>query len=57
MRELARLAEAYGSGELRVTVEQNVIIPDVPDGRVAALLEARGLKTRQKLAENSPKTR
>lgn len=37
--DLARLAEVYGSGELRLTVEQNVIIPDVPDSRIASLLK------------------
>ena len=37
--ELARLAEVYGSGELRLTVEQNVIIPNVPDDRLPVLLE------------------
>lgn len=39
MFDLARLAEVYGSGELRLTVEQNLIIPNVPDSRVAALLQ------------------
>jgi ferredoxin-nitrite reductase len=39
MFDLARLAEVYGSGELRLTVEQNVIIPDVPDSRIAPLLK------------------
>ena len=39
MFDLARLADVYGSGELRLTVEQNVIIPNVPDSRVAALLQ------------------
>jgi ferredoxin-nitrite reductase len=38
MLELARLAEVYGSGELRLTVEQNAIIPNVPESRVSALL-------------------
>ncbi|MGH2668515.1 MAG: ferredoxin--nitrite reductase, partial [bacterium] len=37
--ELARLAEAYGQGELRVTPLQNVIIPHVPDPRVGALTQ------------------
>ncbi|MBW4540583.1 MAG: ferredoxin--nitrite reductase [Myxacorys chilensis ATA2-1-KO14] len=37
MFDLARIAEVYGSGEIRLTVEQNVIIPNVPDSRVAAL--------------------
>jgi len=36
--ELARLAEVYGTGELRVTVEQNVIIPHVADAKLATLL-------------------
>jgi len=39
MFDLARLAEVYGSGELRLTVEQNVIVPNVPDSRLSALLE------------------
>jgi ferredoxin-nitrite reductase len=36
--ELARVAEVYGSGELRFTIEQNAIIPNVPAERLAALL-------------------
>ena len=39
MYELARLAEEYGSGEMRLTVEQNVIIVDVPDAKVEAMLK------------------
>lgn len=39
MFELARLAEVYGNGELRLTVEQNVIIPNVPDSRLEPLLQ------------------
>ena len=35
--EIARLAEAYGTGEVRLTPEQNVIIPHVPDARVGNL--------------------
>lgn len=38
MFELARMAEVYGSGELRLTVEQNLIIPNIPDSRLEALL-------------------
>ena len=37
--ELARLAEVYGNSELRLTVEQNVILPNVPDDRLPVLLE------------------
>lgn len=38
MLDLARVAEVYGSGEMRLTVEQNVIIPNVPDSRLAIFL-------------------
>ncbi len=38
MFDLARLAEVYGSGEVRLTVEQNVIIPNIPDSRLGACL-------------------
>ncbi|MDZ7958814.1 MAG: ferredoxin--nitrite reductase [Aulosira sp. DedQUE10] len=38
MFEIARLAGVYGSGEIRVTVEQNVIIPNIPDSRLATFL-------------------
>jgi ferredoxin-nitrite reductase len=37
--ELARLAEVYGDGEMRLTVEQNVIFVNVPDSRVELLLQ------------------
>lgn len=39
MFDLARLAEVYGNGELRLTVEQNVLIPHVPDSRLPVLLQ------------------
>ncbi len=38
MFDLARLAEVYGSGEIRLTVEQNVILANIPDSRLGALL-------------------
>jgi ferredoxin-nitrite reductase len=38
LTEIARLADAYGHGELRLTTEQNVVIPHVPASRVDALL-------------------
>ncbi|KAL5207901.1 hypothetical protein ABZP36_032336 [Zizania latifolia] len=38
MFELARLADEYGSGELRLTVEQNIVIPNVKNDKVEALL-------------------
>jgi len=36
--DLARIAEVYGSGEIRLTVEQNAIVPNVPDSRLEAFL-------------------
>lgn len=38
MFDIARLAEVYGSGEIRLTVEQNVIIPHIPDSRLETFL-------------------
>ena len=34
MRRLADVAQNYGSGELRLTVWQNLLIPNIPDGYV-----------------------
>src|SRR4028119_109222 len=34
MFDLARIAEVYGNGEIRLTVEQNVIIPNDTDSRL-----------------------
>jgi ferredoxin-nitrite reductase len=39
MFELARMAEVYGSGEIRLTVEQNLIIPNIPNSRLQPFLE------------------
>jgi ferredoxin-nitrite reductase len=39
MIDLARISEVYGSGEMRLTVEQNILIPNVPDSRIAPLLK------------------
>lgn len=46
MFELARMADVYGSGELRLTVEQNLIIPNVPSSRLDALLKEPLLQER-----------
>jgi len=35
--ELARLSEQYGTGESRLTVDQNVIVPNVPDARLGQM--------------------
>jgi ferredoxin-nitrite reductase len=39
LREWARLAEVYGTGEIRLTTGQNVILPNIPQKKVTALLE------------------
>lgn len=46
MDELARLADEYGTGELRLTVEQNIIIPNVENSKIEALLKEPLLKER-----------
>src|SRR5438093_1538831 len=38
MEELARLADVYGSGEVRFTIDQNVLLVNVPDRALSALL-------------------
>ncbi|GGA13102.1 ferredoxin--nitrite reductase [Okeania sp. KiyG1] len=38
MFELARLAEVYGNGEIRLSVEQNAIVPNIPESRIEAFL-------------------
>jgi len=39
MFDLARIAEVYGTGELRFTVEQNLIIPNIPGTRLQPFLK------------------
>jgi ferredoxin-nitrite reductase len=38
MFEITRLAEVYGTGEIRFTVEQNIVIPNISDLRLATFL-------------------
>lgn len=42
--EVARLAEAYGSGEVRFTVGQNLVIANVPDAKIGDLTKEPLLK-------------
>jgi ferredoxin-nitrite reductase len=44
LEELARLADEYGNGEIRFTIGQNAIIPNVRNDRVDDLLEERLVK-------------
>jgi ferredoxin-nitrite reductase len=50
MLRLAELADAYGNGEIRLTVWQNFILPNVPDAFVPTLkkaLDKAGFLTKQ----------
>lgn len=42
-REIANLAETYSNGEVRLTVEQNIILPNVSRGAVDSLLKEPAL--------------
>jgi ferredoxin-nitrite reductase len=44
LEELARLAEIYGNGEIRLTTAQNAVIPNVPPDAVGGLLAEPLLK-------------
>ncbi len=44
MFDLARLAEVYGNGQIRLTIEQNAIIPNIPDSRLKTFLTEPLLK-------------
>lgn len=44
MFEFARLAEVYGNGEIRLTVEQNILIPNIPDSRLEPFLQEEPVK-------------
>lgn len=39
MFDFARIADVYGNGEIRLTVEQNIIIPNIPDTRLEPFLK------------------
>ncbi|CAL1389280.1 unnamed protein product [Linum trigynum] len=39
MDSLARLADEYGTGELRLTVEQNIVIPNIENSKIESLLK------------------
>ena len=44
MLAVAQLAEHYGTGQLRLTVGQNLILPNVPDGKIGELTEETVLR-------------
>ena len=43
--EVAALAESYGTGEIRISPNQMLIVPNVPDGRLGNFLEEPVVKT------------
>src|SRR5262249_13080604 len=47
LKEIARLAQAYGTGEVRLTPDQNVIIPKVSDKKLGNLKTEPILKVRR----------
>lgn len=38
MRAVAELADRYGTGDIRMTVQQNLVVPNVPEDRLGALM-------------------
>ncbi len=44
MRGVADLAEFYGNGEVRLTVQQNLVLPNVPEDKLGTLTEEPLLK-------------
>ena len=51
-REIADLADSYSGGEIRLTVEQNFILPNVDDDKVDALLKEKSLGDGSRLKVN-----
>ncbi len=39
MRAVADVANRYGNGDIRVTTGQNLVIPNIPEGRIGALTD------------------
>jgi NAD(P)H-nitrite reductase large subunit len=39
MRCVADLAERYGNGDIRLTTQQNLIVPNIPENRIGALTD------------------
>ncbi|MFM9072855.1 MAG: ferredoxin--nitrite reductase [Cyanobium sp.] len=54
MADLAHLARTHGSGELRLTESQNVVISDVPSDQLEALTSALATPERQRAFRLSP---
>ncbi|GAX16353.1 ferredoxin-nitrite reductase [Fistulifera solaris] len=53
-RQLADLADQYSAGEIRLTVEQNVILPNVDATRIDALLQEPALTSKDSRFQVNP---
>lgn len=51
-RQIADLAEKYSAGEIRLTVEQNIILPNVDNDKVSALLKEDAVGKNSRLQVN-----
>lgn len=51
-REIADLADKYSDGEIRLTVEQNIILPNVDESAVDDLLKEPTLESHARLSAN-----
>jgi ferredoxin-nitrite reductase len=51
-RQIADLAEKYSAGEIRLTVEQNIILPNVDDDKVSSLLKEDAVGKNSRLQVN-----
>jgi ferredoxin-nitrite reductase len=54
MAAMADIADAYGSGEIRMTVEENVLFPNIPNDKLDACL--RDIQTRIPRCQAAPRT-
>ncbi|KAL9179736.1 hypothetical protein ACHAXT_007706 [Thalassiosira profunda] len=52
-RQIADLADEYSGGEVRLTVEQNFILPNVDDDKVGALLKEPALNGNSRMKVNA----
>ena len=51
-RKIADLADSYSHGEIRLTVEQNVILPNVDTAKVDELLAEPAINGNSRLSVN-----
>lgn len=54
-RQIADLADKYSSGEIRLTVEQNIILPNIDEDKISELLAEPSVGTGSRLKVNPGK--